>query len=99
MPNKNRNAWLIAGGVLLLFFVINLLSAHLRSDCGLPAVLGMSGCADDIRRVGFPWVFWESGGFAFHQYWSWPALIADVGLAVVISALAGWLVQRFASRR
>jgi hypothetical protein len=98
MPKKKPNAWLIAGGVLLLFIVINLLSAHLRSDCGLPAVLGMSGCADDIRRAGFPWVFWESGGFAFHEYWSWPAFIADAGLAVAISALAGWLARRLIFR-
>jgi len=93
---KNANGWLIAGGALLLFLIITLLSAHLRSDCGLPAVFGMSGCADDIRRAGFPWLFWESGGFAFHEYWSWPALVGDAGLTILISALAGWLLRRFA---
>ena len=36
---------------LLLFLVLNLIVASVRSDCGLPAVLGMSGCADDIVRV------------------------------------------------
>jgi len=99
MPKNNPNAWLIAGAVLLLFIAINVLSAHLRSDCGLKAVLDMSGCADDIRRAGFPWLFWESGGFAFHEYWSWPALIGDVTLAILIGALAAWLAQRFAFRR
>ncbi len=95
MPKNNRKAWLVAGAVLLVWFAINLLSAHVRSDCGLPAVLGMSGCADDIRRAGFPWQFWESGGFAFRQYWSWPAFIGDIGLGFLIAVLAGWLAQRW----
>lgn len=99
MPKKTLNPWLVAAGVLLLWLVINLISAHLRSDCGLPAVLGASNCADDIRRAGFPWVFWEEGGFAFRQYFSWGALFADLGLAVLTSVLAGWLVRRTLSSR
>ena len=98
MPKKLHNPWLVAAGVLLLWLVINLISAHLRSDCGLPAVLGMGACADDIRRAGFPWLFWEAGGFVAHRYFSAAALLADIGLAVLTSALAGWLVRRFASR-
>jgi hypothetical protein len=37
---------------LLFFVAINLLSAHLRSDCGLLAVFERDACADDIARVG-----------------------------------------------
>ncbi|MGC1377238.1 MAG: hypothetical protein WA821_13495 [Anaerolineales bacterium] len=49
---------------LLLFLAVNLLAAHLQSDCGLPAFFNLSGCADDIRRAGFPFLFYEEGGFA-----------------------------------
>ena len=48
-------AFLIA---LLLFAGVNLLWAHVRSDCGLPALLGSSGCAGAIHRAGFPLQFW-----------------------------------------
>jgi hypothetical protein len=36
---------------LLIFLLANLLAAHLLSDCGLAAVFGRSGCADDISRA------------------------------------------------
>ncbi len=82
---------------LLLFAGVNLLWAHARSDCGLPALLGSSGCADDTRsgRAGFPLQFWEEGGFAFRRVFSLPALIADVGLGLALAAAAGWAAARF----
>ena len=80
---------------LLLFAGVNLLWAHARSDCGLPALLGNSGCADDVRRAGFPLQFWEEGGFAFRRVFSLPALIADVGLGLALAAAAGWAAVRF----
>jgi hypothetical protein len=49
---------------LVLFALANLPAAHLHSDCGLPALLGNSMCADDIARAGFPLIFFEEGGFA-----------------------------------
>ena len=58
--------------VLLIFIAINLLSAHLRSDCGLPAVFGRDGCADDIARAGLAapilrrWRFCLSSQLQFH---------------------------------
>ena len=47
---------------LLFFVAINLLSAHLRSDCGLLAVFERDACADDIARAGWPFAFYEQGG-------------------------------------
>ena len=38
---------------LLAFLLINIITTHLLSDCGLPAVLGIDYCADDIARAGF----------------------------------------------
>jgi hypothetical protein len=32
---------------LVLFLAINLMSAHLASDCGLMAVFGRDSCADE----------------------------------------------------
>jgi hypothetical protein len=79
---------------LLLFVGVNLLVAHVRSDCGLPALLGASGCADDIRRAGFPLQFWEEGGFAFRQVFSLPALLVDLGVGLALSVAAGWAASR-----
>ena len=85
-------------GGLLICLALNLLAAHLRSDCGLPAVLGLAHCADDIRRAGFPFLFWEEGGFAYRVLFSWPALAADVAVAFGVSAIAGFAVQRLSHR-
>ena len=82
-------------GALVLFVVVNLLWAHVRSDCGLPSLWGSGSCADDIRRAGFPLQFWEDGGFAFRRVFSLPALLADVGLGLALAAAAGWAAARF----
>lgn len=79
---------------LLLFIGVNLLWAHARSDCGLPALLGQSGCADDIRRAGFPLQFWEEGGFAYRRVFSLPALLVDIVFGVLIAVGAGWAAQK-----
>jgi len=79
---------------MIVFAGLNLLAAHLRSDCGLPAILGMAGCADDIRRAGFPFIFWEEGGFAYRQIFQPEILAVDLGLALVVSAAAGWVMKR-----
>jgi len=81
-------------GVLLIFAVFNLLAAHLRSDCGLQAVLGMSSCADDIRRAGFPFLVWEEGGFAFRSLFYPLWLAIDVVIALGASLGIGLLTHR-----
>jgi len=79
---------------ILVFLVINLTSAHLSSDCGLSAVFGRDSCADDIARAGWPLLFYEKGGFDFRFMFNYPALIADLGLALLWAAGFGWVFSR-----
>ncbi|MDO8752751.1 MAG: hypothetical protein Q7J80_02565 [Anaerolineales bacterium] len=83
---------------LLLFLSINLLAAHRLSDCGLPAILGTDSCADDIVRAGFPFIFFEEGGFAFRRIFSLPYLSLDIFIGLALAALCGlighWLENR-----
>ncbi len=83
---------------LLAFVALNVVWLHVRSDCGLPAWLGVSGCADDIRRAGFPLQFYQAGGFVARTSFSPLALLVDGGMAVAVSAAAGWVAQARASR-
>ena len=57
---------------LLAFIIINLLSAHLASDCGLPAVFERDSCADDIARAGWPFRFYERGGLTIASNSTYP---------------------------
>jgi hypothetical protein len=83
---------------LFLFTVANILAAHLLSDCGLPAVLGLGSCSDAIVRIGFPLVFFEQGGFAYRSGFNLPFLLLDlfIGLdfAVTCGFIAHWLEKR-----
>jgi len=75
----------------LIFLAINLLAAHLASDCGLPAVFGRDGCADDIARAGWPMQFYEEGGFAYHRDVNFLFLLINVGIGAAFALLTGWL--------
>ena len=81
-----------------VFILINLLAAQLLSDCGLPAVLGMSFCSDDIARAGFPLIFFEQGGFAYRSIFNLSSLFLDlfIGLAFAVTCgfIARWLEKR-----
>jgi hypothetical protein len=83
---------------LFSFILANLFSAHLLSDCGLPAILGMDSCADDIARAGFPFIFFEEGGFAFRSIFNLSYLFLDIfiglGFAIVCEFVARWLEKR-----
>ena len=83
-------------GALAIFLAATLIAAHVQSDCGIKAVFGMAGCADDIRRVGFPWVVWEEGGFSYRNVFDPVALLLDIGVGLLVSVGAGILAQRFA---
>jgi hypothetical protein len=80
---------------LFLFLVANLLAAHLHSDCGLPAILGTSHCADDIIRAGFPVTFIEKGGFVFRLNFSSLSLLVDIYIGLGFAVFSGILTQRY----
>jgi hypothetical protein len=82
----------------LAFLIANLLAAHLRSDCGILAVIGRAACADDIRRAGFPLLFWEEGGFAYRHSFDGAALAFDAAVGLGLAVLAGLLAGRLRSR-
>lgn len=81
---------------LSAFILLNILAAHLFSDCGMPAVLGLLGCSDDIVRVGFPFIFWEEGGIAFRSSFQPFILILDLILGIGLALVFGF---QYRSRR
>jgi len=94
-----RRFWLGLILGLAAFGALNLLAAHLRSDCGLPALFGLGGCADDIQRAGFPFLFLERGGFIGLNNFSTSALLVDIGVALAGSAALGWAAARWGAGR
>ena len=84
---------------LLSFFLINVIAAHLLSDCGLPALLGVDYCADDIARAGFPLVFFEQGGFAFHSFFNLPNLFLDLFIGIIFAVTCGFIARRLEKRK
>jgi ABC-type antimicrobial peptide transport system permease subunit len=90
---KKRFAIGFAVGVIT-FIIINLIAAHLASDCGLLAVIGRDACADDIARLGWPLQFYEEGGFAYRFIFNPLTLSLDLGIAVLLSIVSGWLFTR-----
>jgi hypothetical protein len=84
---------------LLVFFLANLLAAHLLSDCGLPAVFGRDACADDIARAGFPFIFFEEGGFAFRSIFNLPYLLLDLCIGFGMAVLAGFVARTLDPRK
>jgi len=79
---------------LLAFILINLFSAHLSSDCGLLAVFERDTCADDIARAGWPFRFYERGGFAYRFEFKPPVLFFDLVLGASAAGVLGWFFAR-----
>lgn len=79
---------------LVIFVLLNLIAAHLLSDCGLFAVFGLDACADDIARAGWPWQFYETGGFAFRSNFSPLLLLIDMAIGLGLALLSGWIYSR-----
>jgi hypothetical protein len=92
MINKYFATGFVIG--LILFLVINLLAAHLASDCGLATFSPTSACADGIARLGWPLQFYESGGFMYTQSFNALYLAIDIGLGLLLASLAGWILFR-----
>lgn len=86
-PSKKFSTGFLIG--LSIFILANGLAAHLLSDCGLPALLGLSACADDISRAGFPFVFFEQGGFAYRSEFNLSFLTLDLIIGFGLSAITG----------
>ena len=82
----------------MLYIALNLLSAHLMSDCGLPAVFGISGCADDVVRAGFPFPFYERGGFDFRNIFNLPVLLLDLLFGLALAVLGGYIARNRSSK-
>ncbi len=83
---------------LFLFMVLNVWIAHIRSDCGIQSILGLSGCGDDIRRIGFPLLVWVNGGFIYHDSFDVAALLLDVALGLGLSIVVGFVCQRYLAK-
>ena len=96
MKTKSFTVGLLIG--LALFIMLNLLTAHFMSDCGLPAVFGVSRCADDVVRAGFPFPFYERGGFDFRSILNLPILLLDLLLGIGLAVLCGYLVRKRLTR-
>ena len=76
-----RLLWVVSTS-LVVFPTMSAASYFLRSDA-----FGLPGGHDVIRRLGFPMVFWEQGGFAYRYSSSVVALLADVAVAIVVGFL------------
>jgi len=78
---------------LFIFLIVNLIAAHLLSDCGLPALLGASSCADDISRAGFPLIFLEQGGFVSRNIFNPSNLLFDIFIGFDIAFTSGFIAS------
>ena len=79
---------------LSIFILLNILASALFSDCGLPALFGLGGCADAISRAGFPFVFFEQGGFAYRSIFNFPIFILDLVIGFGIAGMTGYYMSR-----
>lgn len=79
---------------LSIFILLNILASALFSDCGLPALFGLGGCADAISRAGFPFVFLEQGGFAYRSIFNFPIFILDLVIGFGIAGMTGYYMSR-----
>ena len=79
---------------LSIFILLNILASALFSDCGLPALFGLGGCADAISRAGFPFVFFEQGGFAYRSIFNFPVFILDLVIGIGIATMTGFYMGR-----
>lgn len=84
---------------MIAFSAVNLMAAHVQSDCGIRAVIGLwipsfKYCADDIVRVGFPFRVIEEGGVAFRSMFDSSALTADMVIVLAASLAVGWITRR-----
>jgi hypothetical protein len=68
---------------LLAFGLANGISYYLRSDS--------ARVMDGFRSFGFPFMVWREGGFAGISEFRQSALFGNIGVAVLLNALAGYI--------
>ncbi|MFN8411256.1 MAG: hypothetical protein U0Z26_02595 [Anaerolineales bacterium] len=92
----SKTPMFLKGFLLGSFLVLcaNGLAAQLLSDCGLPAVLGISHCSDDIVRVGFPFIFLKQGGYIGQNILNPQILLLDLLIGLGIALLIGFVMHR-----
>ncbi|MBI2332266.1 MAG: hypothetical protein HYU84_08950 [Chloroflexi bacterium] len=84
---------------LSVFILLNILASALFSNCGLPALFGLGACADAISRAGFPFVFLEQGGFAYHSDFNPPLFFLDLLLGLGFAVMTGLLFSKFREQK
>ena len=67
----------LLGWATLLFMLVTAVSYFVRSDCH-----GIGQVQDGVKRLGFPLLFWEAGGFGYREFFSVAASIVDFALTV-----------------
>jgi len=92
LMNKSFSIGFVIG--LLLFFAINLLAAHRALDCGLATFSPSSSCADTIARLGWPLLFYESGGFIYRRSFDSLYFFIDFALGIALAFAMGWLFSQ-----
>ncbi len=48
---------------------------------------------DGMEKVGFPFVFFERGGFSYHESWYYEMLAMDVGIAFVAAYVIAYVLR------
>lgn len=79
---------------LSVFILFNILASALFSDCGLPALFGLGACADAISRAGFPFVFFEQGGFVYHSDFNLSLLLLDLIIGIGFAIFTGFFTTK-----
>lgn len=90
----------------LVFVAINWISYFVRSTSfdafrmtgDFVTLLSPSSINDGLERVGFPFCFWEAGGFSGGSYFNRLAFLANVAIAITASGTTGFCAFRMACR-
>src|SRR3954462_7033717 len=77
--------------VFFAFCLLNVISHYLRSDASV-----LEG---GFRRVGFPFIFLETGGASGTSMFSLLALVGNVFIAFIVSILTGLWYSKWASQQ
>lgn len=92
----NRHFQYGFGVTLTCFVLANLIAVHVQSDCGLLEGLGIVDQAnDDVRRAGFPFLFFEEGGIAHRRTFRPSSFLLDIGIAFGGSMAIGFAFNWF----